>query len=256
MAIKSGIGNVRAQTACVKTLSDFMTAIKRYIGVPALVLAFGGFAFFLLSVGLFFIGGFRFLPRVMAWNLFLAMLPMVFAILVRMSAGNGRKALAVLAGVPWLLFFPNAPYMVTDIIHLRLFEYYGDGVFLRDFAAWAWLLYVATGILLGTMAGMLSMEMIQEEIVRLKNRWTANLMVTAVALVSGYAIYVGRFLRFNSWDIIRPWSLVQRLIEDFDGYSAAFSCMAAVYVLVVYGLFHVVCVDRRQDRHDRLTEKG
>lgn len=222
-------------------------AIKRYVGIPVLVLTTGGFTYLLLSLVLFYGGGFRFLPRVMAWNLFLAMLPLAFAVLVRAATENRRKMLAVITGILWLLFFPNAPYMITDIIHLHIFEYSGNGVFLRDFRAWAWLFYMAVGILLGAVAGMLSMEMIREEVVRRRGRVAADLMVMAVALISGYAICIGRFLRFNSWDIIQLWPLVKRLIGDFDGFTAAFSLMTAVYILLAYGLFHLMYAARRLD---------
>ena len=209
-------------------------------GAPSLALAAGSLAYCLLSLGLFFVGGFRFLPRVMAWNLFLALLPLAFAFAVRFFARKRWKGWFVLTGMLWLLFFPNAPYMVTDVIHLHPFDYYGSGVFLQDFKAWALLLYVAVGILLGTTAGMLSLDMIREEIRCRKGRLFANVTVVAASVISGYAIYVGRFLRFNSWDILRSWLLLRQLIQSFDGFAAAFSCMAAVYVLLVYGLFHAV----------------
>lgn len=217
-----------------------LTVLGRRCGVPSLVLAAGSLVYCLLSLGLFFVGGFRFLPRVMAWNLFLALLPLAFAFAAQFSARKRRKGWFVLTGMLWLLFFPNAPYMVTDVIHLHLFEYYGSGVFLQDFTAWAFLLYVAVGILLGTTAGMLSLDMIREEFRRRKGRSFANITVVAASAISGYAIYVGRFLRFNSWDILRPWLLLRRLIQCFDRYAAAFSCLAAVYVLLVYGLFYAV----------------
>ena len=239
-----------------KMFPGFMTNIKLHIGIPALVLAAAGFAYFLLSAALIIFGGFRFLPRVMAWNLFLAMLPLIFAILVRLLVGRRRTAFAVPAGVLWLLFFPNAPYMITDLIHLHLFEYYGSGMFLQDFPAWAWLFYMITGIMLGLIKGMMSLEVIQEEVFRRRGRRAACLMVIAVSLISGYAVYIGRFLRLNSWDIIRPWSLVQRLILDFEGFAAAFSCMAAVCILLIYGLFHLIYAARRQECYDPIQEKG
>ena len=56
--------------------------------------------------------------RFLVWNLFLAWIPFVFALGAYLLARGRRGPAVVLLGVLWLLFFPNAPYMLTDFIHL------------------------------------------------------------------------------------------------------------------------------------------
>jgi uncharacterized membrane protein len=53
----------------------------------------------------------------LVWNLFLAWLPLAFAFLAGRDS-NSRLRLFLCAGL-WLLFLPNSPYLVTDLVHLR-----------------------------------------------------------------------------------------------------------------------------------------
>jgi hypothetical protein len=75
--------------------------------------------------------------RFLDWNLFLAWIPVALAFLVYESASAGRPLAAFALGVVWLLFFPNAPYMLTDFIHLRespSTPLWYDGLMLSAFA--------------------------------------------------------------------------------------------------------------------------
>jgi uncharacterized membrane protein len=132
----------------------------------------------------------------LAWNLFLAWLPFIFAILAferaqrRLDLGVG--ALLVL----WLLFFPNAPYMLTDFIHLGQSEsapVWYDALMLSSFA---W-----TALLLG-FASLYLVQSIARRVVGLAWSWAG---VGGVLALASFGVYLGRFVRFNSWDaLIRP----------------------------------------------------
>ncbi|MDD2418739.1 MAG: DUF1361 domain-containing protein [Oscillospiraceae bacterium] len=221
-------------------ISKFLATVKQNIEFPVIVLFAASFGYFLLTLGLFSLGGFHFLPVVMGWNLFLAVLPLVFSMLVGFAIQNNRKGFAAMAGILWLLFFPNAPYMITDIIHLHLFEYSGTSGFVQNMVGWSWLLYVSMGILLGITTGMMSMELIYQRLVQRKGRKAAYTSVLVISLLSGYAIFVGRFLRLNSWDVVRPWLMAQKLVKNINGFMVAFTLLMTVYILLVYGLFHLL----------------
>jgi uncharacterized membrane protein len=126
--------------------------------------------------------------RYLIWNLFLAWVPFVLAIAFYDGQRRGMRAPALAAlGALWLVFFPNGPYILTDFIHLSrdpLSPLWFDGLTIGTFAA--------TGLLLG----LGSLYLVQSA-VRRELGW----LVVAAALVLGsVGIYVGRFVRLNSWD--------------------------------------------------------
>lgn len=126
-----------------------------------------------------------------AWNLFLAIVPILFS--RRLCKQEKLKVKSYVYLAVWLLFFPNAPYIVTDIFHYverpPIPKWY-DLVLVTS-AAW-------NGLLLGIVSLMQVEQFLQQHI---QKRWTNFYIITSIMLC-GYGIYIGRFLRFNSWDII------------------------------------------------------
>lgn len=143
--------------------------------------------------------------RFLAWNLFLAWIPFAIGLgLERLVARRAHLGLIAGAALAWLLFLPNAPYIVTDLLHIRFRHeapIWFDSVMLMAFA---W-----TGLTLGVgsvrrIAGVVGAH------------WgvaRARAFVVAVALLSGYGIYLGRFARLNSWDLAAHpgWALRELL---------------------------------------------
>lgn len=129
---------------------------------------------------------FRFIP----WNLLLAWLPLVFALLAYQFS---HRPLFVLAfGVAWLLFLPNAPYIITDFIHLRA---------RHNVPLWYDLIILFSASLTGLLLGFTSLYLMQRLVSRLLGAGLSWLFVTAALALTSVGIYVGRFLRWNSWDI-------------------------------------------------------
>ncbi|WP_430403396.1 DUF1361 domain-containing protein [Fluviicola sp.] len=147
------------------------------------------------------------------WNLFLAFVPWLFTVILTMSPNLQKSRLAVfgMLGV-WLLFFPNASYILTDLFHLShnsSMPIWFDLVLILSFA-WTGLLY-----------GFLSLWNLEE----LMEQFLSKKVITALSVfllfVSGFGIYIGRYLRWNSWDILHhPTKLMgdigDRLINPFD----------------------------------------
>lgn len=131
------------------------------------------------------------------WNLFLAWIPFLISYLTY-SISLKRKLLYVsipAAAFLWLIFFPNAPYILTDFQHLATpspeLPVWYDVIMLIWFAF--------TGLLLGVVSLFLMQEVVRREF----GRWIGWGFVAMVAGLSSAGIYVGRFLRWNSWDIFR-----------------------------------------------------
>jgi uncharacterized membrane protein len=145
--------------------------------------------------------------RFLVWNLVLAWVPLVFALAAYAGARRGASVASFVFGVLWLLFFPNAPYLLTDFIHLQetpTTPLWYDALMLASFA---W-----TGLLLGY-ASLYLMQMIWERAVGALS-W---LGVVAVLALASFGVYVGRFLRFNSWDaLVRPRRLAQVIHANLE----------------------------------------
>jgi uncharacterized membrane protein len=135
------------------------------------------------------------------WNLFLAFLPWLLTQIVLLkSSWQQNKFILFSVLSAWLLFFPNAPYILTDLFHLRLrspVPLWFDLVLILSFA---W-----TGLLFGFLS-LLNIEKILAPMMR-----TNAIRIISIALlfVGSFGIYLGRYLRWNSWDIVtEPKNLI------------------------------------------------
>jgi uncharacterized membrane protein len=167
----------------------------------------GGLSF--LFVGLIvareWVGG-HMVYRSLVWNLFLAWVPLLFALLVYDGArrGVGRLPLVALGGL-WLLFFPNAPYLVTD---LKYVGWYEEAPWWYDFTL------LVTGAVAGLALGFASLYLMHAVARRFWGALTAWLAVGAVLILGSFGIFVGRYLRWNSWDVFTdPGPLARQLAE-------------------------------------------
>lgn len=152
----------------------------------------------LVSVGLFAYGAWRNHSlefNYLLWNLFLAWLPLAFAVrlvmALRSKLWSSWEAMAL--STLWLVFLPNSFYMISDFIHLqdvpRVNLIY-DTVMMTSF--------IYTGVTLGFS----SLYLVHLQLRRRISRRAATSCVALTLLVSSAAIYIGRDLRWNSWDIL------------------------------------------------------
>jgi uncharacterized membrane protein len=131
----------------------------------------------------------------LVWNLFLAWIPLGIAYTAYVVTWKRRTLSFAIASAAllWLIFFPNAPYILTDFQHLgnpsQVVPIWFD-VILVVWFAW-------TGLLLGILSLYLMQQIVHREYGH-KAGWT---LVFIVSILSGMGIYVGRFLRWNTWDI-------------------------------------------------------
>lgn len=140
------------------------------------------------------------------WNLFLAWIPYLIALsLPFLYRIFNSKIVIVGALCCWLLFFPNAPYIVTDFLHLR--KRIGVPLWydMMLFMSFAW-----TGLILGYV----SLLEVQNFLQRFFSKSTVHLLSTIALLLGGFGIYLGRFQRWNSWDIVtQPLALFADIIN-------------------------------------------
>ena len=129
-----------------------------------------------------------------------------------------------------MIFFPNAPYILTDFQHLA--SHWTDLPVWYDVMMLIW--FAFTGLLLG----MVSLFLMQEIIRREFGRWAGWGFVAFVAGLSSTGIYMGRFLRWNSWDILlNPSDIALYTIQSARTpslQSIAFTGLFAAFFLFLY----------------------
>lgn len=185
--------------------------------------------------------------RFLAWNLFLAWVPLGFALAAFGRARGGFDVLTAVLLVLWLLFFPNAPYMLTDFIHLSgaaAAPLWYDALMLSAFA-WTALL-----------VGFASLYLVQAVVRRAAGRaagWTA---VLAALVLSSFGVYLGRFVRFNSWDaLLHPRTVLRVTREQLESplqHPMLVVAIAALtlFLLVGYGVLYAFAGLRLQLERD------
>ncbi len=164
----------------------------------------------------------------LVWNLFLAWIPFVLAVIVYDRwRRRGAGVTVLVLGALWLLFFPNAPYIVTDFVHLErgaAAPYWYDAV---TIAAFAWM---------GVLLGFASLFMMQT-VVRQWRGSVAGWLFALVAIGLGsLGIYLGRFLRLNSWDALEHPSVIPRILHAVARDPFAYQEAIAVTVLFTLAL--------------------
>lgn len=177
------------------------------------------------------------------WNLALAWLPMAFAWWLhnRLRSTPWKNWKNIILTVLWLGFLPNSFYIVSDFIHIHesgevslLF----DSVMIMSFA---W-----NGLLLG----FISLLIVHFELAKRLFRRTVTILLGVVILLCSFAIYLGRYLAWNTWDIlINPagilFDISDRIIKPasfpntFTTTSMFFVSLCVMYY-VIYKLFVAV----------------
>jgi uncharacterized membrane protein len=168
------------------------------------------------------------------WNLFLAWLPLLFALLaLHFGQRSGwRSWPAWLAAGAWLLFFPNAPYLFTDLTHLDPS---------RDHRFWMDLIMILLFAWPAFLVGCLSLKLLHAPVAARFGMIRGWLFVGGVCGLAGVGVYLGRFLRWNSGDVLtNPLGLALDLLA-FLGHSPThpayrFSLLFGFLLFIGYAL--------------------
>jgi uncharacterized membrane protein len=159
------------------------------------------------------------------WNLFLAWIPLLLA---QLSYGLiGRRVLSASILFLWLLFFPNAPYIITDLLHLK--EYSQN-------ILWFDSLLIFTFAVTGLLIGLTSLLIAHQSLERMTGKMQSWVFIVASLILLGFGIYLGRYCRLNSWDLFsKPLWLAGRVLHQLKN-PMAFK-LTFTYALVMLGFY-------------------
>ena len=172
------------------------------------------------------------------WNLFLAFLPWVLTLLTILTPRIERSQIAIfLLMLVWLLFFPNAPYILTDLIHLQ---------HRSNVPMWFDLILILSFAWTGLMYGLMSLWEIERILGNYFKRQYVVFLSVCLLFLSSFGVYLGRFLRWNSWDVINEPDLIiqdtlDRLINPLQHPSTwGLTILLGIFLNIVYLSFELL----------------
>lgn len=191
------------------------------------------------------------------WNLFLAWIPFILAYFAHSMSWKGTwlyVAIPIIAFL-WLIFFPNAPYMLTD---------------LQDLARgtvgaplWYDVIIVGWSSWTGMMLGVVSLYLMQDIVLRMFGRRIGWIFVFAISAASSFGMYIGRFVRLNSWDILQnpgetAMDILGLVIEPsmrLTAFTILYTIFFLFVFLLLYSFSHMLTEQyaKSQDILDRLS---
>lgn len=206
--------------------------MKGVFNVPKQIRILFALVTVLILARVLYTGSYNFL--FLFWNIFLAWVPFIISgIILRMALNYDKKYLGVMiiGGILWLITFPNAPYLVTDVIHLRT---------AKLIPLWYDVILLFVTAFVGMLFTFHSLSHI-EKVLKIKySKIKTSVFLGLLIFISSFGIYVGRFLRWNSWDVFtNPSELVIDIWKVFlhpnlykEAY--AFTLVMLVFIGVSY----------------------
>ena len=170
----------------------------------------------------------------LVWNLFLAYTPLAVSSLLinNVTLVQKRRYLLPLLAC-WLFLLPNAPYLITDFIHLNKEN---------NIPVWFDILLISSFTLTGLLFGLASMHNVYKIVLVKTTAIAAKIIMLIICGLCGFGIYLGRFLRYNSWDILqKPVSLVTDIFSSLfadETYRAAWGITLG-FGMLQYLLFSI-----------------
>lgn len=150
----------------------------------------------------------------MIWNLMLALVPLAASRYLLWRNEPPRDKVSFVVLIVWLLFFPNAPYLITDLFHL--YERAGAPAWLDMFMlfSFAW-----NGLLIAYV----SMRDIDIWFAKSLSQQQKAVLNTILFLLTSFGLYLGRYFRWNSWDaLVQPFHLVHDIVTKLSQPGVAF----------------------------------
>jgi uncharacterized membrane protein len=170
----------------------------------------------------------------LVWNLFLAWLPYFISLQWEKERSPVFQWASMLL---WLVLFPNAPYIITDLYHLND----QPGI-----PQWFDLLLLFSAAWNGLLLGLLSLYNAEKFLLKKLTAIQAGIVLAGCVFLSGFGVYAGRYLRWNSWEIFtHPKSIlhdtVPRILHPEDHLSTwGMTLMMGSFLLIIYHTMKII----------------
>lgn len=223
----------------MEILKNFKTKNREKLNIYAFRVLFWSY----ILISLLFIDRFNF----MILNLSLAYIPFELSVIISSMKYKEKKSNRLIYWVVfllWLFFYPNAPYLITDFFHLARLDYIDpmrDYIFTSDPYVWKYFCYLSTGIIFGIGMGLLSLKLVYKSIRDITKKISSNMFIVVVAILSSYAIYIGRFLRLHTLDlIIYPFDTIKQVVSVFSSEFFYFMLYITIVQLIIYAVWKLI----------------
>ncbi|GEA95417.1 membrane protein [Weissella viridescens] len=175
--------------------------------------------------------------RFLIWNLFLAVIPFDLAWLyIYLKPQAGSKWILLGVALVWLLFYPNTLYMLTDYIHLQ-----AVGVDLTGIYQVLNYVILTAGIFLGAFFGFESAYQMRYALIKNPGWWISVVYYGGLSAISAFGIYLGRYLRLNSWHVLtEPIRVVEALnhaLVTDHGFTLKFLILFTCLEMMLFGVY-------------------
>lgn len=177
------------------------------------------------------------------WNLFLAFIPFFIANWLYLFKEKFNKWTVLPVIGLWLLFFPNAPYIITDMIHLQ-----PD----KSFGYWYNLLIVVSCAWNALIMGLLSLNDVQNVVANKFGKSIAWIFTVGSVFLGAFGIYIGRILRWNSWDLFFDtkdlmYDISERVANpSVHGRTFGITLFYGMFLLIIYLFFRQLMVRKEE----------
>ncbi len=178
--------------------------MKRELSLPQLLFIFFVFILSMLAIRIYISGKMHFVFLI--WNIFLAFIPFaISSYILPYWIKKDNRILFFLTTCIWMLFFPNALYIVTDLIHLQL---------QTSIPKWFDAVILFSSAILGLLLAFISLRKVEHLLTHFISSRKVNVITFLILAISSFGVYLGRFLRWNSWDILQnPFELLKSIAE-------------------------------------------
>jgi len=176
----------------------------------------------------------NFLVIILGWNMFLATCVYFLSeSYIYIKKKNTHLVFQFMILGLFILFFPNTLYIMTDFIHLQNYTFFDDypNIYAFQIDDWLVFMHIGVGALYAAKIGISSIHKLEPVLKPILKKYFA-LALSLLFLLSSTGIYIGRFLRFNSWDFLQLFSIISEMFQHATFF---------IGFIMIFFVLHWVC---------------
>lgn len=185
----------------------------------------------------------------MVWDLLIAWMPLEISYFFKKVFTNKNRKkysqmLIILLSLIWIVSYPNAPYVITDLAYLNGNEYFeivnsnigGIKLILKnDLNMWMDFFYIFIGVWISSIISFVSLYINKQIIMEKYNNLFGWIFIFVVSIFSGFNIYLSRLEDFRSWNfIIAPYKTIVLISKNINNITFKFSMLFGGIIIIMY----------------------